>query len=92
MNEEYNVFIKQQSNGNLVVRRGTPDDPGDLVWESGAIGDASSYFTKLQLTSNLITWEGSPENQGDLLWKTDTYVSVVTGGIVVSRRLIDQSY
>ena len=72
VNEEYGVFIEQQSDGNLVVRYGTPENPGEVVWASGATGDASSYYTTLNGESNLMTYEGSPENEGIQLWKTNT--------------------
>lgn len=75
VNEEYGVFIEQQSDGNLVVRRGTPDNEGEVVWASGETGGASSYFTKLNGDSNLMTYAGSPDNEGDQLWKSNTVVS-----------------
>jgi glucose/arabinose dehydrogenase/PKD repeat protein len=67
-NEEYDVTLTLQSDGNLVVTRGN----GDLVWESGVSGSASSYYTTIQQDSNFITWEGTPENRGELHWKSNT--------------------
>jgi hypothetical protein len=54
-----NVFLVQQANGNLQVRRGTPNEPGVLVWESGVRGTRNdfTYYTKLQGDGNLITWQ-----------------------------------
>lgn len=67
-NEEYDVTLTQQDDGNLVVTRGN----GDLVWESGVTGSASNYYTTIQQDSNMITWEGTPENRGELHWKSNT--------------------
>jgi hypothetical protein len=75
VNEEYGVYIVQQDDGNLVVRRGTPDNPGEEIWSHGETGGASSYYTRLNGDSNLITSGGSPDNEGDQLWKSNTVVS-----------------
>jgi glucose/arabinose dehydrogenase len=72
VNEEYGVYIVQQDDGNLVVRRGTPDNPGEEIWSHGETGGASSYYTRLNGDSNLITSGGSPDNEGDQLWKSNT--------------------
>ena len=73
VNEEYGVYIIQQDDGNLVVHRGTPDNPGEAeVWSHGEMGGSLSYFMKLNGDSNLMTMAGSLENEGDQLWKSNT--------------------
>jgi hypothetical protein len=75
VNQDADAFLSQQDNGNLVVRRGTPDDPGQLVWETGATGSTedSSYYTNLQGDSNFITWRVPLDGSGKrVLWKTQT--------------------
>ena len=66
------VYLEQNSNGNLEVRRGNPDDPGDVVWESGQTGSTmNSYHSILQGDGNLITWKVF-DGVKSLHWKSDT--------------------
>lgn len=72
-NERYSwpdnyAVVKQEDNGNLVVRR-TSD--WKVLCESGLSGSSSaSYFTKLQGDGNLITWY-TPDRDPPPAWKSD---------------------
>lgn len=74
VNEEYKVYAEQRSDGNLVVRKGTPSEPGDLVWESGYVGVEGDYFTWVQGNSNMITFQGIPPDAiGNVVFETKTF-------------------
>ena len=66
------AYLQQESNGNLLARKGTPSNPGSLVWESGVQKPTGSYYTILQGDGNLITWQGTPGNPGALAWKSNS--------------------
>ena len=53
-----NVYLTQRYTGNLEIREGTPNSPGDLIWQSGVneSPDGFRYYTKLQGDGHLITW------------------------------------
>jgi PKD repeat protein len=74
VNEECNVFIVMQDDGNLVVTHGTPDNPGEEIWDSngfeGAEGNIGDYYTMLQGDGNLVTRKGSTVAPGDTIWNT----------------------
>ena len=64
-----------QDNGNLALMRGTPDDPGDVLWETGVDENADTYYTLLQRDGNLVTRPGSPSDEvqaGSSVWKSNT--------------------
>ena len=70
--EREGAFLFQKMNGNLEVREGTPQNPGNLVWESGAASQTdATYFTKLQGDGNLITWR-IKNGTKSLHWKSNT--------------------
>lgn len=70
INYQCGVYLRQQRDGNLVVRRGTPTNVGEVMWASGGIGKetSGSYFTQLQYDSNLRTFSGTPYDRGESLW------------------------
>jgi hypothetical protein len=71
VNEECNVFLFMQDDGNLVVKHGTPDNQGAGIWDSNGYVNASRsgyYFTYLQADGNLITSTGSTDDPGDSIW------------------------
>jgi hypothetical protein len=72
---ERGVFLIQQLNGNVEVRWGSPEFPGDLLWESGFVeGDPErSYYTKFEANSNLITWEITQDKSFSQAWELGTY-------------------
>lgn len=71
---EKGVHLIQLANGNVEIRKGTPELPGDLMWESGFIGDPEySYYTKFEVTSNLITWMVQEDHTFSPVWETGTY-------------------
>jgi PKD repeat protein len=78
INTEFGTYTEQQNDGNLVVRKGTPDDPGKLVWESGYSGDVGNYFTRVLGNSNMLTYQGTPsaaveeEAPAPVVWQTGT--------------------
>jgi len=74
VNEKFGVFIIQQGDGNLVVKRGTPEVPGEVVWASmGVLDGADDFFTQLNSDSNLITYIGTPEaSPRQELWSTES--------------------
>jgi hypothetical protein len=78
INTEFGVYSEQQNDGNLVVRKGTPDNPGELVWESGYSGDVGNYFTRVLGNSNMLTYQGTPPESVDtevtapVVWQTGT--------------------
>jgi hypothetical protein len=73
INTEFGVFAEQQEDGKLVVRKGTPDDQGELVWESGYSGEVGNYFTRVLANSNMVTYKGTlPENTEAEVWQTGT--------------------
>jgi hypothetical protein len=73
-NYERGLFLSQLLNGNIQVRWGSPEYPGDLVWESGFVGDANhSYYTKFEANSNLITWQTSQDHSFSPVWESGTY-------------------
>lgn len=82
VNEEFGVFIIQQGDGNLVVKRGTPEASGEVVWASGGIlDDAEDFYTQLNPDSNLVTYEGTPEAPGDSIWASADSASETSRGI-----------
>ncbi len=73
MNSNFEVYTEQQSDGNLVVRNGSPSQPGDIVWESGYSGEEGSYFTRVLGNSNFVTYKGvQPEDIEEEVWQTET--------------------
>jgi hypothetical protein len=76
---ERGLFLIQQLDGNVQVRWGSPEFPGDLLWESGFIGDdpERSYYTKFEANSNLITWEITPDKSFAQAWEVGTYRPVL---------------
>lgn len=73
INSNFEVYTEQQTDGNLVVRQGTPDQPGDIVWESGYSGEEGNYFSRALGNGNLSTYKGTqPENIEEEVWQTGT--------------------
>lgn len=77
---ERGVFLIQQVNGNVEVRWGSPEYPGDLLWQSGFVGSdpERSYYTKFEANSNLITWEITPDKSFSQAWELGTYRPVLS--------------
>jgi hypothetical protein len=68
------VHLIQLENGNVEIRKGSPEVPGDLMWESGYIGSTEhSYYTKFEANSNLITWKTLEDHSFSAVWETGTY-------------------
>ncbi|MEO6825246.1 MAG: hypothetical protein ABI167_11110 [Nitrosospira sp.] len=63
-------FAVMQSDGNLCVYRGNPQNQGAYMWGSQATGGGGQFFTILQSDGNLCTYYGSVANQGAYLWGT----------------------
>lgn len=61
-------FAIMQSDGNLCVYRGTPENQGAYMWGSQATGPGEQFFTVVQTDGNLCTYYGSLGNQGNYLW------------------------
>lgn len=71
VNWDADTYVEQYRNGRFVVRRGYPDRPGDIVFDSGVDRSEGNYFTKLQHDGNLLTFKGTPDDkEGDSVWKT----------------------
>lgn len=71
------AFIKQESNGNLVVQRGTTTTPGEILWQScDQNNTVTNYFTALQSDSQFITRPVSDESAW--IWKRDDFVANTT--------------
>lgn len=62
------AYIEQLTNGNVVVRAGTPATPGEILWQSCSDDNrVTEYFTALQEDSQFIT---RPELRQSLnVWK-----------------------
>jgi hypothetical protein len=73
------AFIDQEINGNVVVTRGTPADPGDILWQSCSdINPDQEYKTILQGDSQFIT-----RPLADLranVWKRDDFTAATAAG------------
>jgi hypothetical protein len=70
-NEKKTMFIHQQNNGNLVVRTGTPEKQGELIWQSGiSLPTSNSYYTKLQGDGHLKTRKWISDTAYEDIWKT----------------------
>jgi hypothetical protein len=55
-----------------VVRTGTPDYPGELIWKSGiSLPTSFSYFTKLQGDGHLMTRKWISDEVDEIIWKTN---------------------
>lgn len=67
----YDFYVKQRSNGDLVIRRGVPGNNSRIVWSSGVNLPQGEYWTRLQRDGNLITREGV-DKSGRTVWKTKT--------------------
>lgn len=61
-------FAVMQSDGNLCVYRGTPQNQGAYMWGSQAIGGGGQFFTIVQGDGNLCTYYGTQSQQGAYLW------------------------
>ena len=71
---ERGFHLIQLSNGNVEIRWGSPEYPGDLMWESGYNGDSDrSYYTKLEANGNLVTWKTEQDHSFSSVWETSTY-------------------
>ncbi|KAL3925085.1 MAG: hypothetical protein SGILL_000641, partial [Bacillariaceae sp.] len=59
------------ANGNVQVRWGIPEYPGDLLWESGFAGTngEQSYYTKFEANSNLVTWQITSDKSFSQAWE-----------------------
>ena len=71
-NYDFNAFVHQSFDGNLVVKRGTISKPGAFIWESGYAGQVGFYHTVIQRDGNMITYQGTPESRGPIVWQTGT--------------------
>jgi hypothetical protein len=81
INSEFGVYAEQQDDGNLVVWTGTPDNQGELVWESGFSGEVGNYFTRVLANGNMITYKGTlPEDIEAEVWQTGTNEDVDPDG------------
>ncbi len=71
------VYIEQMTNGNVVVKRGTPEAPGGILWQScDSRNPEADYVTSLQADSQFITRPVAA--QDTWVWKRDSFVSNVT--------------
>jgi hypothetical protein len=61
-------FAVMQSDGNLCVYRGFPQNQGAYMWGSQATGAGGQFFTIVQSDGNLCTYYGSQSQQGAYLW------------------------
>lgn len=61
-------FAVMQSDGNLCVYRGTPQNQGAYIWGTQATGGGGQFFTIVQGDGNLCTYYGTQAQQGDYLW------------------------
>lgn len=81
VNEAYGVYIRQQKDGNLVIRRGTPENSGDKVWASGAVVPSGPHFYSQIQDAHLVTYVGTPDKAADSYilwpsnWQTSTYAN-----------------
>jgi PKD repeat protein len=70
-NEKKTLYILQQDDGNLMVRTGTPEYPGELIWQSGiSLPTSNSYYTKLQGDGHLMTQKFISDGVREIIWKT----------------------
>ena len=77
------VFLYQTMIGTVQIKAGTPERPGDLLWQSdyAGLGENSgtgtsggpSYYTKFEATSNLVTWKTDDSQNYELVWESGTY-------------------
>ena len=73
ISEEAGVYLLQQDDGILAVIRGTPSDPGKIVWQSTETpGPTGEYYSKIQGDSNMLTRFGTPENRISTFWKSES--------------------
>ena len=71
---ERGFHLIQLLNGNVEIRWGSPEYPGDLIWESGYNGDSDrAYYTKLEANGNLVTWKTEQDHSFSSVWETSTY-------------------
>ena len=66
-----NYFVIMQSDGNLCVYNGTPDNQGSYVWGSMKTGPGGQFFTIVQNNGALCTYYGTFKNKGQLLWSNN---------------------
>lgn len=68
------VYMQQETNGNVIVRRGSPATPGAILWQScDNKNPKADYFTALQPDSQFITRPVS--NQNTWVWKRDSFIA-----------------
>mmetsp|Transcript_14786 Transcript_14786/g.23127 ORF Transcript_14786/g.23127 Transcript_14786/m.23127 type:complete len:679 (-) Transcript_14786:102-2138(-) len=65
-------YTTLQGDGNLIIRKGTIENEGPLIWSSGKIGPEDDYFLAYDPTEKgLMIRSGTPDNPGSMiLWKS----------------------
>ena len=87
VNEEFGVFIIQQGDGNLIVKRGTPDNATDIIWASmGVLDNADDFFSQINPDSNLVTYVGTPEAPGEVLWSSQSDATEIAKAAAQARQ------
>jgi hypothetical protein len=75
-NVEFGVYIIQQGDGNLIVKRGTHADPGEIIWASGGVLDnEEDFFSQITSDGILETYAGTPDAPGQLIYSTGSQVT-----------------
>jgi hypothetical protein len=71
------AYILQRDDGAVVVQEGTPDEPGEIIWQSCSNGNpTASYLTGLQPDSQFITRPTS--DLSTFVWKRDNFTPDTT--------------
>jgi hypothetical protein len=61
LNEDTSMhFVLQETNGNFSLRCGPPDNPGQLVWQTGFDDGLVGLHRSFLLYDHLITWKVTP--------------------------------
>ena len=66
------AFIVQEDDGKLCLMEGTPDNPGQLLWDSGVEESGQEFYSMLQKDGNLITRPGGPDDGFSSIWKSES--------------------
>jgi hypothetical protein len=77
-NPEFDVFIIQQGDGNLIVKRGTPDNANatEIIWASGGgLENEIDFFSLITSDGTLETYAGTPDAPGQLVYSTGSQVA-----------------
>jgi len=71
VSEPPGLYLHQQSDGELVLHRGTPGDSKMVLWSSGFKGPVGEYYSELQGNGVLLTRDQTPAIKGAMQWRAD---------------------